>query len=125
MWKTRTYGKFQREVSTDAIISSHYDKKNDRADLIKSYKIKLIKGFDDWYSQEQILAILDLIWALEDDWIFDKDDSLLHTTYTLGNKDITLTPSTHYDPINHPTVLYSNWNVIPCQSGITGQWGNE
>ncbi len=118
MWKTRTYGKFQREVSTDAIISSHYDKKNDRADLIKSYKIKLIKGFDDWYSQEQILALLDLIWALEDDWVFDKSDFTVTKTI-----DRTPTPTPYpYDPLK-PSILYSD-NTIPCQSGITGQWEN-
>ena len=119
MRKTRTYGKFQREVSTDATIFSHYDKKDDRADLIKSYKIKLIKGFDDWYSQKQILALLDLIWSLEDDWVFDKSDFTVTKTI-----DRTPAPTTYpYDPLK-PSILYSNDTAIPCQSGTTGQWGN-
>lgn len=117
MKKTREYWPYKWEIETKPTIE--IERSWGKIWAEHKFEIRLISP--EWLNDNSQLLLF--IAELENLWVFDKEESEYSTfTFSKPGNWITTVPSTPYNPLQ-PSVLYSD-NTIPCQSGITGQWGN-
>lgn len=113
--KQRKYWRYEWEIDEIPSISAWVEKWD--FFICKHFAVRLKKWFDTFNNEDKVTLLL-FIWALEEEWVFDKSEITISKWL-----DQTPAPTTYpYDPLK-PSILYSD-NTIPCQSGITGQWEN-